>query len=436
MDRELIEKFIEVTGEGEEIAAQYLALADGNLESAISLLFEAGSSAPSAEQRSIVNVEDEPEVRAPILPTQEVLVPPDVTCSFPRASNNIFDRFRDFAVETRRQEEEMTQRASGARKSSQRNKSKRLEDLFRPPCDILFLGTFNEAREHAKSINRWLLVNVQNQQEFACQILNRDVWPNQQIREIINDHFVLWQVLSNSVDGKRYIDFYNVSGYPYLAIIDPRTGECMRSYNHITVDSLVFGLNDMLSTHASPENVESTPSKKKSDPSESTFVENLQSDAISNSNIPSNTKRSRALDKNAGASSSNSDYRDIKPSTSIISTINSTSNFISKRSRIDEMGSKEQEMQKNNELKTPVDVNAPVIKLCLRYPNGAKETISTSSHDTVADFIKRMEDSGYGSSEFTYLIQFPKMNIGELSMNLRLSETILYPSNTVFITKI
>jgi thioredoxin-related protein len=93
-----------------------------------------------------------------------------------------------------RQEEEMTQRASGARKSSQRNKSKRLEDLFRPPCDILFLGTFNEAREHAKSINRWLLVNVQNQQEFACQILNRDVWPNQQIREIINDHFVLWQV--------------------------------------------------------------------------------------------------------------------------------------------------------------------------------------------------------------------------------------------------
>ena len=90
-----------ITGEGEAIAAQYLALADGNLESAISLLFEAGSSAPNTDQHQRPVIEDEVEVRAPIQPTQEVLVPPDVTCSFPRASNSIFDRFRDFAVETR-----------------------------------------------------------------------------------------------------------------------------------------------------------------------------------------------------------------------------------------------------------------------------------------------------------------------------------------------
>lgn len=87
-------------------------------------------------------------------------------------------------------------RASGLnrRSSSRTSRQKRLEDLFRPPCDILFVGTFAEARDYAKSINRWLLVNVQNQQEFACQVLNRDVWPNEQIREIIKDHFVLWQV--------------------------------------------------------------------------------------------------------------------------------------------------------------------------------------------------------------------------------------------------
>lgn len=87
----------------------------------------------------------------------------------------------------------MTRKASGTRKNMQR-KTRRLEDLFRPPCEILFLGTFLEAREYAKSMNRWLLVNVQNPQEFSCQILNRDVWPNAQIREMIKDHFVLWQV--------------------------------------------------------------------------------------------------------------------------------------------------------------------------------------------------------------------------------------------------
>lgn len=98
---------------------------------------------------------------------------------------------------TERQEEEMARRVTGVRKMSPR-KSKRLEDLFRPPYDIMFLGSFIEAREHAKLMNRWLLVNVQNPLEFSCQILNRDLWPNEQIREMVRDHFVLWQVIQFS----------------------------------------------------------------------------------------------------------------------------------------------------------------------------------------------------------------------------------------------
>lgn len=96
-------------------------------------------------------------------------------------------------INAERQEEEMTRRVTGAKHVSQK-KSKRLEDLFRPPCDILFLGSFMEARDHAKTLNRWLLVNVQNPQEFSCQVLNRDVWPNDNIQEIVKDHFILWQV--------------------------------------------------------------------------------------------------------------------------------------------------------------------------------------------------------------------------------------------------
>nr|KAG5711298.1 hypothetical protein BaRGS_005995 [Batillaria attramentaria] len=36
-----------------------------------------------------------------------------------------------------------------------------LEDLFRPPIDMTYKGTFQS--------NKWLLVNLQNVQEFACQ---------------------------------------------------------------------------------------------------------------------------------------------------------------------------------------------------------------------------------------------------------------------------
>lgn len=88
------------SGESEATAAQYLALADGNVESAISLLFESGG--PAEQEASSATNDEEPQVREPILPTQEVLVPSEPVCSFPRASNNVFDRFRDFAVETRK----------------------------------------------------------------------------------------------------------------------------------------------------------------------------------------------------------------------------------------------------------------------------------------------------------------------------------------------
>lgn len=84
-----------LSGESEATAQQYLALADGNVEMAISLMFEGG------RPPEIENSNSEPPVRAPILPTQEILVPSEPMCSFPRLSNNVFDRFRDFAVETR-----------------------------------------------------------------------------------------------------------------------------------------------------------------------------------------------------------------------------------------------------------------------------------------------------------------------------------------------
>lgn len=77
------------------------------------------------------------------------------------------------------------------------------------------------------------------------------------------------QTSSNTSDGVRFVDFYNVSTYPYLAIIDPRTGECMKSFNNVTVDTMISDLNDMLSTHASPESIASDVTFYENDASES-----------------------------------------------------------------------------------------------------------------------------------------------------------------------
>ena len=48
---------------------------------------------------------------------------------------------------------------------------------------------------------------------------------------------VIFQVYNDSAEGQRYSAFYNVTDWPYVAIIDPRTGECMRVWNKIDAAS-------------------------------------------------------------------------------------------------------------------------------------------------------------------------------------------------------
>lgn len=108
----------------------------------------------------------------------------------------------------------------------------RLSELFRPPVDINFCGSFQAARDFAKDQNRWLIVNVQDMTDFGCQVLNRDIWSSDQLRKIIKKYFVFWQVAIDSSDGHRFQVFYSVNSYPYVGIIDPRTGEEKLSHKH------------------------------------------------------------------------------------------------------------------------------------------------------------------------------------------------------------
>lgn len=51
-----------------------------------------------------------------------------------------------------------------------------------------------QAKADASSRGQWLMVNVQKTDEFACQALNRDVWNNSAVQELIRSNFILWQV--------------------------------------------------------------------------------------------------------------------------------------------------------------------------------------------------------------------------------------------------
>lgn len=166
-----------------------------------------------------------------------------------------------FAPDTKK--ELQSKVVSGA--SALRQPASRLSELFRPPVDISFCGSFQAARDYAKEQNRWLIVNVQDMNDFNCQILNRDIWSSEKLREIIKKYFIFWQVAIDNADGHRFQVFYGITVFPYIGIIDPRTGEEKLSHKngfHKTLSEFMSELKDYLKENTAHPNTVIRTSKE------------------------------------------------------------------------------------------------------------------------------------------------------------------------------
>lgn len=110
------------------------------------------------------------------------------------------------------------------------SKSNLLAELYRPPFEIMSPLGWDEARDEGKAEQKWLLVNVQDPAIFDCQVLNRDIWKHDQIKDTVKENFIFLQYNKDDVSGQNYINYYfherdNQAAYPHIAIVDPRTGE-------------------------------------------------------------------------------------------------------------------------------------------------------------------------------------------------------------------
>ena len=77
------------------------------------------------------------------------------------------------------------------------NSAARLADMFAPPDHLIYKeGGFEGARTMAKDSKRWLLVNLQRDSEFSCHALNRDVWRDELVENLVREGFILWQTVS------------------------------------------------------------------------------------------------------------------------------------------------------------------------------------------------------------------------------------------------
>ncbi|KAI4749877.1 hypothetical protein E4T45_14810, partial [Aureobasidium sp. EXF-8846] len=83
-------------------------------------------------------------------------------------------------------------RATGGA-SEQSSKSTLLAELFRPPTDLISPLSFQDARDEGKEDEKWIIINVQDPSIFDCQVLNRDIWKNSQIKETVQENFIFLQ---------------------------------------------------------------------------------------------------------------------------------------------------------------------------------------------------------------------------------------------------
>ncbi|CAL5224689.1 g7413 [Coccomyxa viridis] len=239
---EKLANFTAITGSDPVSARGILEATGYDLEQAVGLYFaqqaDEGSAARSStaatgpSQHNVAQARgasfgapDSDEVRAPLPVMRDRLYGADFAMpgrprGFPRREANQVDAFRDFRP---RDYGERDPEASAAGQQG-------LAGLFEPPHDILFTGSFEQAKEAAQGQERWLLVNVQSNSEFASHMLNRDVWRDETVKNIIKVGFVLYQVQDSSEAGNKVKSFYRLSELPVILVVEPITGAALRTW--------------------------------------------------------------------------------------------------------------------------------------------------------------------------------------------------------------
>ncbi|KAL4997234.1 hypothetical protein BDV10DRAFT_170137 [Aspergillus recurvatus] len=229
------------------------------------------------------------EVRAPMARTTETLVGPEADFeddmhesilgqirTRQRRANRpgIFNQ-RDTTSIWAGEEEEESHRerlaAATGGASERSSKTNLLAELYRPPFEIMSRLPWDLAREDGREHEKWLLVNIQDPSIFDCQILNRDLWKDTNVKETIQEHFIFLQYTKDDPRAAPYLQYYFQSSdvsdnYPHIAIVDPRTGEQMKIWSGppvVKAADFLMQLHEFLDRYSLKHNVRNPVAKRK-----------------------------------------------------------------------------------------------------------------------------------------------------------------------------
>uniref|UniRef100_A0A3Q0S5Y0 UBX domain-containing protein 7 n=1 Tax=Amphilophus citrinellus TaxID=61819 RepID=A0A3Q0S5Y0_AMPCI len=445
----LIQQFTAITGATESVGKHMLEACNNNLEMAVTMFLDGGGIAeePSTSSSSVASSSRAPstdEVRAPIPQKQDILVEPEPLFGVPkrrRPARSIFDGFRDFQTETIRQEQELRNGGTVDKKLST------LADLFRPPIELMHKGSFETAKDCGQMENKWLMINIQNVQDFACQCLNRDVWSNDSVKTIIREHFIFWQVYHDSEEGQRYIQFYKLNKFPYISILDPRTGQKMVEWNQLDVASFLEQATGFLAEHGQLDgpSCHAPPAKRARsesliDASEDSQLEaairaSLQETHYESSNVPEPPDSPRSDDESDAEPFSDSEGPfSVDGSDSETPAPHEEKSLTGKHTVAPSASAAQpHSIILETYCVIVLFLIGPKARLMLRYPDGQREQISLSSKAKLLALVRHVQSKGYPNERFELVTNFPRRKLAHLDYDITLQEAGLCPQETVFV---
>ncbi|EFX89353.1 hypothetical protein DAPPUDRAFT_190703 [Daphnia pulex] len=439
--RQQIEQFCAVTGSTEDVARTLIEACRGNLERAVDMHMEGLSENPQPS-----GAQEEEYVRAPIPQKQEVLVESGYEGygfgfkGKKRIVKSVFDSFRNFEVETKLQESRLRETnglatpVAGASMSGKRT----LEELFRPPIDMMFNGNLLNARDTGKTVKKWIMVNIQNISEFRCQLLNRDVWSQKSIKNLVRENFLFLQLYMDSEEGQRYMNFYKVNQWPYVAVLDPRTGELMVEWNYSETSAYETLIAEFLATTSWGDEEKSACAPSEPKKRRETILDASEDDQLQAA-IRASLAASTAQNQKAPVSDDEfqSDEDEDQPTEWFDSESDSRASEPRKTepeppqpvgNRLEASGTADDDWERH--LGPEAD---PISSIVFRFPDGSKEQKALPCTSTLMAVVKYAARKGFPRDKFELMANFPKRLLLTMDSEMTLKDAGLFPHDTIFV---
>ncbi|KAF4657796.1 UBX domain-containing protein 7 [Perkinsus chesapeaki] len=225
-------------------ARQYIEMAGGNLDRAASLYFDVGvggAAVPEENVRAAI-----PAFRDTLLSSPTGSVPGNRgsvggNISYVRVASPDGQRGSTGDGDTRmgdeaeneefyfeEEDDDDDQGSDGEPDSAANDGEKAFMNLFNLPKGLSSPLPFAEVLQKARAEKRWLIVNIQDNENFLSHSLNRDIWKQSMVQDLLKTSFILWQRSKEEAEAVQYLSYYckglDQASLPLVHVLDPRTG--------------------------------------------------------------------------------------------------------------------------------------------------------------------------------------------------------------------